>query len=112
MRDRVGARGLGDVYKRQRHEGALHLDDVMERRTRIAIEYSHRGIECAREVADLMAPIMGWTADQTDAEVAGYCARAQAEIESQRLPDDEAADALRVAAPEARPQIVEPPVAE
>ncbi|MFZ2510102.1 MAG: glycerol-3-phosphate dehydrogenase [Gordonia sp. (in: high G+C Gram-positive bacteria)] len=94
------------------HEGALHLDDVMERRTRIAIEYRHRGLDCAREVADLMAPILGWTPAQADAEVDGYCRRAQAEISSQRQPDDAAADALRVAAPEARPKIVEPLTAE
>src|ERR1700730_12192630 len=34
-------------------EGALHLGDILARRTRIAIEYSHRGVDCAREVADI-----------------------------------------------------------
>ena len=33
-------------------EGALHLEDVLARRMRISIEYPHRGVDCAREVAD------------------------------------------------------------
>ncbi len=34
------------------HEGALHLEDVLTRRTRISIEYPHRGVACAQAVAD------------------------------------------------------------
>ncbi len=97
-----------EVAYAARREGALHLDDVMARRTRISIEYSHRGADCAREAAELMAPILGWSAEKTDWEVENYQARVRAEIESQRQPDDEAADALRVAAPEARREILEP----
>lgn len=32
-------------------EGALHLEDILARRMRISIEYPHRGVDCAREVA-------------------------------------------------------------
>src|SRR6201995_2613623 len=76
-------------------EGALHLEDVLARRTRIAIEYSHRGVDCAREVADIVAPILGWTTADVDREVATYTARVEAEVLSQAQPDDAAADALR-----------------
>ncbi|MCF8607556.1 glycerol-3-phosphate dehydrogenase/oxidase [Gordonia sp. HY442] len=89
-------------------EGALHLEDVLARRTRIAIEYSHRGVDCAGEVAELMAPVLGWDETQTEQEVATYTARVNAEIASQRQPDDASADALRAAAPEAREEILEP----
>ncbi|MBD0863808.1 glycerol-3-phosphate dehydrogenase [Gordonia sp. zg691] len=89
-------------------EAALHLEDVLARRTRIAIEYSHRGVECADEVADLLAPILDWTTEQRDFEVATYIARVEAEVASQQQPDDDSADELRAAAPEARPQILEP----
>ncbi|SDH81295.1 glycerol-3-phosphate dehydrogenase [Rhodococcus triatomae] len=89
-------------------EGALHLDDILARRTRIAIEYAHRGVNCAEQVAALVAPILGWDAATADREVANYCARVAAEIESQQQPDDEAADALRAAAPESRPELLEP----
>lgn len=94
-------------------EAALHLEDVLARRTRISIEYAHRGVDCAQEVADLIAPILGWDRDKVDFEVSTYRARVEAEVASQQQPDDESADALRAAAPESRVDILEPvPVPE
>ena len=90
------------------HEGALHLEDVLTRRTRISIEYPHRGVDCAEAVARLIAPVHGWDEDRIKREVEVYNARVEAERESQAQPSDEAADALRSAAPEARPQLIEP----
>ncbi len=89
-------------------EGALHLEDILARRMRISIEYPHRGVDCAREVAEVVAPVLGWTADDVDREVSTYTARVEAEVLSQREPDDASADALRAAAPEARAKILEP----
>ena len=80
----------------------------MARRMRISIEYPHRGVDCAREVAEIVAPILGWDAADIDREVATYIARVEAEVLSQSQVDDEAADALRIAAPEARAEILEP----
>ncbi|MFR9731079.1 glycerol-3-phosphate dehydrogenase [Saccharopolyspora sp. MS10] len=90
------------------HEGALHLEDVLTRRTRISIEYPHRGVECAEAVARLMAGVLGWDEERIEREVAVYTARVEAERDSQTQPDDQAADARRSAAPEARPELVEP----
>jgi glycerol-3-phosphate dehydrogenase len=89
-------------------EGALHLEDILARRMRISIEYPHRGVDCAREVAEIVAPILGWDAADIDREVATYIARVEAEVLSQSQVDDSAADALRIAAPEARAEILEP----
>lgn len=89
-------------------EGALHLEDIMARRMRISIEYPHRGVDCALEVAEVVAPILGWDADDIQREVDTYIARVDAEVRSQQQPDDESADALRAAAPEARAEILEP----
>ncbi len=89
-------------------EGALHLEDILARRMRIAIEYPHRGVECAREVAEVVAPVLGWSEEDIDREVGTYIARVEAEVLSQNQPDDESADALRAAAPEARAEILEP----
>jgi glycerol-3-phosphate dehydrogenase len=89
-------------------EGALHLEDILARRMRISIEYQHRGVDCAREVAEVVAPVLGWSAEDIDREVATYLARVEAEVLSQTQPDDESADALRAAAPEARSEILEP----
>jgi glycerol-3-phosphate dehydrogenase len=89
-------------------EGALHLEDILARRMRISIEYSHRGVDCAREVADVVAPALGWTAAHIEREVANYTARVEAEVLSQAQPDDVSADELRASAPEARAEILEP----
>ena len=84
------------------HEGALHLEDALTRRTRISIEYPHRGVDCAEQVARLMAGVLGWDEATIAREVEVYTARVQAERDSQSEPNDEAADARRVSAPEAR----------
>jgi glycerol-3-phosphate dehydrogenase len=97
-----------EAYYAAAAEGALHLEDILARRMRIAIEYPHRGVDCAREVAEVVAPVLGWTAEDVDREVATYIARVEAEVLSQTQPDDESADALRQAAPEARAEILEP----
>ncbi|WP_433265426.1 glycerol-3-phosphate dehydrogenase/oxidase [Actinosynnema sp. CS-041913] len=90
------------------HEGALHLEDVLTRRTRISIEYPHRGVDCALPVAELMAKVHNWDEARIIREVEVYTARVEAERASQTEPNDQAADAVRSAAPEARPQITEP----
>lgn len=92
------------------HEAALHVEDAMARRTRISIEYPHRGVDCAEEVATLLGEVLGWERATIDREIKVYNARVEAERESQTQPDDEAADARRSAAPEARPEILEPVV--
>jgi glycerol-3-phosphate dehydrogenase len=90
------------------HEGALHLEDVLARRTRIAIEYPHRGVDCAEQVARLMGEVLGWSEETIAREVKVYTARVAAERESQNQPSDEAADARRSSAPEARARLTEP----
>ncbi|WP_233628574.1 glycerol-3-phosphate dehydrogenase/oxidase [Saccharopolyspora sp. HNM0986] len=90
------------------HEGALHLEDVLTRRTRISIETPHRGVESAEPVARLMAEVLGWDEQRIAREIEVYTARVEAERDSQTQPDDQAADAKRSAAPEARPDLTEP----
>ena len=85
------------------HEGALHLDDVLARRTRISIEAWDRGVAAAPVVASIMADALGWDADRIDREINTYHRRVAAELESQRLPDDESADRARLEAPEIIP---------
>jgi glycerol-3-phosphate dehydrogenase len=83
-------------------EGALHLDDVLTRRTRVSVETAHRGGESASEVAALMAGPLRWDEERTAREVEHYEARVAAERESQRMPDDRTADAARLGAPDVR----------
>ncbi len=84
------------------HEGALHLDDILARRTRLSIEVPDRGHQAAEEVAQLVAPVLGWGPDQVANEIEHYRKRVAAEIESQKQPDDQTADAARLGAPDVR----------
>ncbi len=97
--DYIGA----EVVYAASHEGALHLDDVLARRTRISIESWDRGIAAAPVAARLMGEELGWDAARIEREVALYRARVEAELESQRQPDDESADRIRRQAPEFSP---------
>ncbi len=87
------------------HEGARHLDDVLSRRTRISIETFDRGVGTCREVAELMAPVLGWSDAQVEREVEHYRKGVAAERESQRMPDDETADSARMGAPDVVPLV-------
>jgi glycerol-3-phosphate dehydrogenase len=84
------------------HEGALHLDDVLTRRTRISIETFHRGTDSARAAARLMGEVLGWSELDRQREVAHYEARVDAERQSQEQVDDQTADAARLGAPDVR----------
>ncbi len=83
-------------------EGALHLDDVLTRRTRISIETADRGLLAAEAAGELMAEVLGWDIRTRGNEIAHYRARVAAEVESQRQPDDRTADAARLGAPDVR----------
>jgi glycerol-3-phosphate dehydrogenase len=83
-------------------EGALHLDDVLTRRTRISFETPHRGTESAVHAAQVMGAVLGWDRAVQAREVEHYLARVQAERESQTMPDDLTADAARLGAADVR----------
>jgi glycerol-3-phosphate dehydrogenase len=83
-------------------EGALHLDDVLTRRTRISFETAHRGSESAAHAARIMADALGWDQAVQDREVEHYLARVEAERQSQKMPDDLTADAARLGAADVR----------
>ncbi|MFR9801974.1 glycerol-3-phosphate dehydrogenase/oxidase [Pseudonocardia sp. RS010] len=85
------------------NEGAMHLDDVLTRRTRISIETFDRGLGAAQEAAELIAPVLGWTEEQKAKEVEHYRGRVAAERESQTMPDDATADSARMGAPDVVP---------
>jgi glycerol-3-phosphate dehydrogenase len=97
---------LAEVRYAATHEAALHLDDVLARRTRISIETTHRGVDSARPVARLLASVLGWDEETRDREVASYVARVEAERLSQEQTDDANADSRRLLAPDTRRTVV------
>jgi glycerol-3-phosphate dehydrogenase len=77
------------------HEDALHLDDVMTRRTHIAILTPDRGVDSAAEVASLIAPLLGWDEARTDSEVRHYLDRVEVERAAEKVPTEDEAITIR-----------------
>ncbi|HEU5084138.1 MAG TPA: glycerol-3-phosphate dehydrogenase/oxidase [Acidimicrobiales bacterium] len=84
------------------HEGALHLNDVLTRRTRLSIETPDRGVAAAPVAAGIMADVLGWDDATVAREVDSYAKRVEAERESQQAVDDRTADARRLGAEDVR----------
>tara|TARA_Y100001934_G_scaffold182851_1_gene216190 strand:- start:164 stop:1018 length:855 start_codon:yes stop_codon:yes gene_type:complete len=91
-----------EVVHAVRFEAALHLEDVLVRRTRLSIESPDRGTDSALQVAGLMARELRWDQRRLDSEVAHYLDRVAAERASNEQLDDVTADARRVAVGEVR----------
>jgi len=53
-------------------EGALHVDDVLRRRTRLFIEAADSGAAAASEVAVIMGRLLGWSRRRRAAETRRY----------------------------------------
>jgi len=61
------------------HEGALHVEDVLMRRTRLFIESADSGAAVAAEVAALMGRPLGWSRRRRAAETRRYLDLVEAE---------------------------------
>ncbi len=79
------------------YEGALHLEDVLIRRIRLNYETRDRGASAVDEVAQLMAPLLGWDQERLAGEKASYLNRARAERAAEEEDDDSAAIRVRLA---------------
>ena len=77
------------------NEAALHVDDVLTRRTHISFETPDRGRRAVEDVARLMAVPLGWDEATVRHEVEHYRSRLDAETAAQAMRDDAAADAAR-----------------
>ncbi|WP_129336677.1 glycerol-3-phosphate dehydrogenase/oxidase [Cellulomonas endophytica] len=85
------------------HEGALHLDDVLMHRTRLNYEQADKGVGALEQIADLVAPVLGWDAATRQREIDAYVARAEAEDRAAQQPDDATAERVRLAADDITP---------
>jgi glycerol-3-phosphate dehydrogenase len=70
-----------------RAEMAMTLDDVLIRRTRAHLQDRAACRDAAADVAALLAPELGWSADETAAQVAAYLALCDAESTAAGVPD-------------------------
>jgi glycerol-3-phosphate dehydrogenase len=64
------------------HEGAMSVDDVISRRTRLAFEANNAGLDLVDDVAALIAPYLGWGAKEKKASIAEYRAQVEEEVKA------------------------------
>jgi glycerol-3-phosphate dehydrogenase len=55
------------------YEMARSLDDILSRRTRARIINRRASVDSARSVAELIAPLLGWTDQEINNQVLHYC---------------------------------------
>jgi glycerol-3-phosphate dehydrogenase len=92
-----------EAYYAASHEGALRLDDVLERRLHVSIETADRGRLAAQSVAELVGEALGWDGSTVEREVERYQQRVDAELAAEEQPDDHSADAARRSIRDPRP---------
>ena len=90
----------GEIVYAARAEGAMHLGDVLERRTRLFYEVRDRGVESLEEVIDLLSSELGWDEQRRRYEEKAYRSYVDAQLSAeQSATDAEAAHALQSALP-------------
>ena len=87
------------------HEGALHLEDIMHRRTRMVYEYSGEAQTALAEVGEIAAKLLAWSPAELSEEIASYRAIAAADAAAALEPDDESAARARAAASSVAPMV-------
>src|SRR4051794_14727074 len=86
-----GGRLRAEVVHACTNEGALHLEDVLEGRTRLAPTAPDPGLEAAAPAAALMAGALEWDADRARREVDAWHARVEAARAAEAERDDDRA---------------------
>ena len=61
------------------HENALHVEDVLMRRTRLFMESADSGVGAAADVAAIMGRLLGWSRRRRAAETRRYLDLVEAE---------------------------------
>jgi glycerol-3-phosphate dehydrogenase len=95
-RPELGERLEGEVRRAEvvhacRFEGALHIEDVLERRTRLSLTAPDRGLRAADPAAALMGEALGWDAERVRREAEAWRARVAAERAAEETHDDASA---------------------
>lgn len=78
-----------------RYEAPLHLEDLMDTRTRLTYAAPEHGLAAAEAIAEIAATELGWDRERMTDELAAYRARSEAEDRAAQAPDDVAAAAAR-----------------
>jgi glycerol-3-phosphate dehydrogenase len=85
---------VAEVIYAIRFEGALHVEDVLARRTRMSFEARDGGAAAAVAVANLFAAERGWSDAVTKRELGAYLAVLEADAAARTKADDESAEKI------------------
>jgi glycerol-3-phosphate dehydrogenase len=61
-----------EIYYAVSHEGARSIEDVIARRTRLAFEAADEGVHFAGDIAEIIAPILGWNESEKIRSINSY----------------------------------------
>ena len=84
-------------------EGALHLEDILLHRLRLAMETADRGVAAMGEVCDVVAPLLGWSATDVVREQEAWRTRVDAVAAAATETADAEAARVRLGAPDLIP---------
>lgn len=87
------------------HEGALHLEDILERRVRLSYTHADKGLSALQDIADLSAELLGWDEETKSKEMRNYTEICEAVEKAQETPSEPQAQAIRETVEPIRPFI-------
>ncbi len=85
------------------HEGALHIEDILERRVRLSFTKRDSGLDALDEVADLAAEYLGWDEATKEHEKKLYREICDAVWAAQKIESEPEAQAIRESVEPVRP---------
>ena len=85
------------------HEGALHIEDILERRVRLSFTKRDSGLDALDEVADLAAEYLGWDEATKEHEKKLYREICDAVWVAQKIESEPEAQAIRESVEPVRP---------
>jgi len=85
------------------HEQVMHLEDVLEHRTRLVYEVADSGVAAIPEILAIVSPILGWDEARQQKEAASYTASREAKAAAALTATDAEAEAVRAEVPDLVP---------
>ena len=85
---------LAEIAYAVEAQDARHIEDVLLRRTRLAIELPDGGLSIVEQIADVLGTRLGWSDADRARELAQYRTLVRLEREARALPDESAANQL------------------
>ncbi len=94
-----------EIHYAATHEQVMHLEDLLERRTRLVYEVADSGVAAIPEILEIISPILGWDAERQEKEASSYTASRAAKAAAALTTTDSEAEAVRAEVPDIVPLV-------